>query len=234
MAANMRLLDSDRVSLFASHDFSRVLAGNISAKKLVFLESYGDADALDVEFGPYAVAGNDGVTFTEISLGEEFSANTSTLSIIVNSSGGSIPDTADLRYKISARDADGFESAANSNTVVAVLNPGSANQVVLSWTAVTGATDYRVYSSIDGGITFKLIGTTANLTFSDNTGAEGAGAEPASTDRAYRVTTWGTTPLTIGTMAIGTKIPVYVRENVPLATTSAGNRRHHKTYISFN
>lgn len=234
MAPNLRLFDSDGAAAFSSHDFGRVVAGGSSPKKLIFVNSYGDVDAEDCEIGIYAVSGNDGDSFAQISGGEDFAANLSTLSATVDGGAGSIPDSATLKYKISVRDADGYESAANSNVVTPTLSAGNTNQVNLSWTAITGATDYRVYSSIDGGTTYKLKGTTANLTFTDNTGAEGLGAEPATDAVAYRITTWTTAPVSIGTLTIGSSFPVYIREVVPSNVSSTGNPRHHKTYLAFN
>ena len=234
MASNLRLLDADKSTVFSSHNFNRVLAGTISGKKLIFVNSYGDEDALDTEFGLYAVSGNDGVNYGQISLGEGFSANGTTLSVTVNASGGGIPDTASLRYKISAVDENGHESEANSNVVIPTLNTGNTNQVVLSWTTISGAVLYKIYISVDGGTTYGLIGSTANLTFTDNAGVAGTSTPPATGSVAYRPTVWGTAPITFGTLAIGAKIPVFVRENVPLGITAQGNQRHHRTYLAFS
>lgn len=234
MASNLKLLAADKVTDFVSHDFSNILAGSIGVQKLVFVSSYGDVDAELCEFGVYAVSGNDGYTFTQISAGEEFSANTTTLSAIVNATGGSITDSTDIRYRISVIDGDDWESAANSNIVVPTLEAGNLNQVVLSWTAVTGAATYGIYVSLDGGTTYKQLATTALLTYTDNTGSATLIDPQSSGARAYRPTTWTTAPLSLGTLAVGATAPVYVRENIPGAATSVGNQRHHKTYLGFN
>lgn len=241
MAANLKLLDSNGVDDFTSYDFGRVLAGLTSTPKLIFVSSYGDATATNCEFGIYPVSGNDGYTFAQICLGEGFTTDGTTLTGEVSATGGSITAESILSYKISVVDADGHESYIDSNSYEPVLlsSPGNTNKVTLSWDAVEGATSYNVYCMVGMGGSYLKLNSTAIATTSyvDLTGVPGSTEPQTAGSVAYRPVAspgYSSAPLDLGSLTVGTKTPIYVRENVPEGTTSAGNQRHHKTYLAFD
>lgn len=57
---------------------------------------------------------------------------------------------------------------------VTLKNSGATGQVVVSWKAVTGAVGYDIYRCRTEDGTYKKIGTTTSLKFSDDTGTVGA------------------------------------------------------------
>lgn len=138
MGAQLRLLDSDGVSPFVSHNFGNVLAGAQAVPKLVFVNSYGDVDAEECEFGIEAVTGNDGYTFTEIASANEIDASAVSVSGAVVTAGGAIAAGASIAYKVAVADRWGNESAPCPAAYNPTFASGSMNRCDLSWTAVAG------------------------------------------------------------------------------------------------
>jgi hypothetical protein len=101
--------------------------------------------------------------------------------------GGGALDPGIYAYRIVARRAVGQgttgRSTASVEAIVAVGEPGSAVQV--TWAAVPGATEYRVYGRAPGG---EGIYWTVNTTVFTDTGAGGtAGAVPTSAGTMWSV-----------------------------------------------
>lgn len=97
------------------------------------------------------------------------------------STGGTLPDSATYFYRVSAIMAYGSEGkfvetlACAEGAGQAVASGTATNTVTITWTAVPGATGYRVYGRATGAE--KLIATLGNvLTFTDT----GATAYPLS------------------------------------------------------
>lgn len=233
MGAQLRLLDSDGVSPFVSHNYGNVLAGAQSVPKLVFVNSYGDVAAEECEFGVEAVAGNDGYLFTEFCSANEINAVALTVTGVVGTSGGSIAAGASIQYKVAVADRWGNESEPCPSAYSPTFSTGTTNKVDLSWAAVAGAFKYVVYANVNGTGYYKL-GETPTNSFSDLTGANDGTTVPRGAGSvAYVEGTWQTTPIDFATLAIGAKRPVTIRENVPLGITSSGNPRQHKCYVAF-
>lgn len=98
------------------------------------------------------------------------------------STGGTLPDSTTYFYRVSAIMEAGTEGTVYETLAVAqgagqAVSSGTAtNTVTITWTAVPGATGYRVYGRLTGAA--KLIATLGNvLTFTDT----GATAYPLST-----------------------------------------------------
>ncbi len=90
------------------------------------------------------------------------------------STGGTLADSTTYFYRVSAIMADGsgsvFETLAVAQGAGQAVSSGTAtNTITLTWTAIPGATGYRVYGRLTSAA--KLIATLGNvLTFTD-TGA---------------------------------------------------------------
>ena len=98
------------------------------------------------------------------------------------STGGTLADSTTYFYRVSAIMQAGSDGAVFETLAVAqgsgqAVSSGTAtNTVTITWTAVPGATGYRVYGRLTGAA--KLIATLGNvLTFTDT----GATAYPLST-----------------------------------------------------
>lgn len=98
------------------------------------------------------------------------------------STGGTLPDSTTYFYRVSAimqagSDGTTYETLAVAQGAGQAVSSGTAtNTVTITWTAIPGATGYRVYGRLTGAA--KLIATLGNvLTFTDT----GATAYPLST-----------------------------------------------------
>jgi hypothetical protein len=94
-----------------------------------------------------------------------------------------VAGTTTYRYRISAVDADGFESAAGASgqttTGNAALSGANFNRV--TWDAVPGAAAYRVYGRSGAEGALLLMSEVTETTY-DDTGADSpAGALPSGT-----------------------------------------------------
>jgi hypothetical protein len=233
MPAQLRLLNSDGVSPFVSHNYGNVLAGAQSVPKLVFVDSYGDVAAEECEFGVEEVVGNDGYTFTEISLGASLDAGGVTVTGAVVTTGGSINAGASISYKVAVADRWGNISAPTPAAYTPAFASGSTNKCDLAWTAVAGAFKYIVYSDVGGSGFYKVAETPSN-SYTDLSGTnDGINTPAAPSAVAYVEGTWQQAALILGTMSVGAKIPLAVRSNVPAGITSANNPRQFKCYVAF-
>lgn len=232
MSALLRLLESDRVTPFASFSFGNILAGRVSLPKLLFMHSHGTSNCDSSEFGIGQVAGNDGFQFAEISEGLLISLSAFNFTQSVVEAGGSIPLGADIAYKITVLDSWNFETEMSVVSVAPAISIDNA-RVVLGWGAIAGAHKYRVYSNISAGGYF-LAGETVTNSFVDLTGQNNAATvPPAIGSVAYRFETWGSSSINAGTLTPGTRKAVALRQNIPSHMTPAGNPRQHTIFVSF-
>ena len=107
-----------------------------------------------------------------------------------SSSGGSIT-TGTFYAKVTAVNAQG-ESLPGTQSAGVTFASGTANSIVWSWTAVTGATSYKLYGTTTSGTytTPALIvsGITA-LTYTQTAGTYSTGAPPAADSSGTLVVT---------------------------------------------
>ena len=104
----LTLLDSDKTATFTNHTFGNILAGNTSLAKLLFVSSTGDEDATGSKFAVRQSGVNDGYSFTEIAFGNMIDASPTALTGTVEEVDGFIPDTPELRYRITVVDSYGL------------------------------------------------------------------------------------------------------------------------------
>lgn len=234
MTVSLRLLNSDKSSVFTTQSFGNILAGANSTNKLVFVDSYGDATASGVEFGSIAVVGNDGVNYAMQCSATAFNSSGTSLTNVVSGTGGTIPSNTSLKYKLSVIDSDSWESdIISSDITTASLSGTNTNAVHLSWSAVSGAATYGVYLSLDDGATYKKVTTTALFAYTDTSGTATATDPQASGSTAYRPSTFAATAVNCGNLASGTKFPVFFDVQIPSGTTSTGNPRQYNLYLSY-
>lgn len=98
-----------------------------------------------------------------------------------NTTGGTLADATTYGYKITGI-VDGTESVPSAQKTQATgAGPTGTHTVTLNWTAMTGATAYKVYGRTSGG-PWLLIATVTGLTYTDTGAVTPAGAPPANTD----------------------------------------------------
>lgn len=107
------------------------------------------------------------------------------------STGGTLADSTTYFYRVSAimeagSDGTTYETLAAAQGSGQAVSSGTAtNTVTITWTAVPGATGYRVYGRLTGAA--RLIATLGNvLTFTDT----GATAYPLSTTQVLGASTF--------------------------------------------
>jgi hypothetical protein len=89
--------------------------------------------------------------------------------ITLVSTGGTLANTTTYRYRLAAYNAaDQSEAVTSSPALLTTVN--ATSHITMSWSAVTNATGYYVYRSIDGGTTW-FRRDAGNVTSFDDTGA---------------------------------------------------------------
>lgn len=234
---NISLKASDGVTTFTSYNFGNLLTGAASSPQLAFCVSDGSGTASGAKFGTSQVSGSDGYTFTEVVSGNAFNASGTNIAGSAASGTGTISGTASLRYALTVKDSFEHESYIDTVTYSPSLTSGTNTfTVAVSWTAISGASLYGLYLSLDSGATYGRVTYTAATSYVDTSGTSGTGSLPASGSTAYRPSgTWVsyTSYLDLGDMASGTTKPVFYRENLPSGTTSANNPRQLTIYTSY-
>lgn len=233
MSSLLRLLDSDRVTPFVSHSYGNILAGSSSTPKLLFVDCYGTEDCPDSEIGIEAVAGNDGYMYSEICQGAEMDASAITIGGTVYTTGGSIASGTLIEYEVTVKDRWGHESAPNPVSYQPSFVTGVTNKVDITWDADADAYTYVLYSNISGAGYYKVAEVSTN-SYSDLTALnDGVTSPPVGGSVAYKMGSWVTTPIALGTLTAGEIIPVGKRETIPGGSTADANPRQDKMYVAF-
>lgn len=109
----------------------------------------------------------------------------STLSLGTTSTSGGTLAAGTYYWKVTATAAGG--EGIGSNEVTAVTTGATSSQI-LNWTAVTGATGYKIYRGTAAGAENILVATVAAVTtYTDIGGAGTAGAPPAAASYVHSV-----------------------------------------------
>ncbi|MFA5800095.1 MAG: hypothetical protein WC840_04005, partial [Candidatus Peribacteraceae bacterium] len=116
--------------------------------------------------------------------------------------GGSLP-AGTYYFKVAA--SDGVGTTTGSSEVSRAVNAGEA--ITISWSAVTGASSYRVYGNATGAQNHYFTTSAATYTYATSTGST-AGTPPTSTT-AYinKLAAGGNSWLLGGNVGIGTTSP---------------------------
>ena len=106
-------------------------------------------------------------------------SSTGTVTPTPFTSGGSMADGTKY-YKVSAIDANGIETAASPEASATVTGGGGSGRIDLAWTAVTGASSYRIYRGTASGAQ-SIYFTSGTNSYSDTDGSSTAGTPKAGT-----------------------------------------------------
>jgi hypothetical protein len=97
--------------------------------------------------------------------------------------GGSLPPSTTYHYRVTATNAQGESLASVSTSGSTSATAGSTHAMVVNWTAVAGATGYRVYGRSSGSE--QLIAAVGDATTYTDTGAIApSGAVPSKNTTA--------------------------------------------------
>jgi len=108
-------------------------------------------------------------------------------------------------YKVTTLDAIGGETRASSEA--SITTTGATSTVTLTWTAIQGASSYRIYRGTSAGAENVYYSSTS-ASFTD-TGAANTGGSPAVVTSAYvnKLSASGASYLLGGNFGIGTAAP---------------------------
>lgn len=102
--------------------------------------------------------------------------------VTTSTSGGTLPTASTYRYLVTATNANGETTVSNEQSVT--TGAGSTNSNTVSWTAVTGAVNYKVYRTAAGGATmtelFLATVVAPTVTYLDTGSVTPAGAFPTT------------------------------------------------------
>lgn len=110
------------------------------------------------------------------------------LSATAQVTGGTLADD-DYFYVVTARNADGGETVISNEDSATVSGGGGNGSVDLTWTAVTNATDYRIYRSLTTGGPYGLLNVSVTNSFTDD-GSDSPGAAPPTANTAFYAGTY--------------------------------------------
>lgn len=235
MAASVRHLDSDGATAITGVVWPDAFAGQAQTARKFGVENNGDRTLTNVAGKLRQVGSNDGVTMAR------WARDTATLSapwgvgatLTGSGAGGVWPSVGVRYYRLTATNATG--ETVGSSEVSANVDD-TTKKVQLSWTAVPGATGYRIYRTETQG-QYSSPALRAELTsgsitsYTDDGGAVGAGALPAANTTGGPPPSYGTPPtlgtsdLAFGTLAVGQQAFYWVNWEIPAATPEVGNPR---------
>ena len=138
---------------------------------------------------------------------------------VVPTVGGGLSTSTTYYYKVTAIDSAGGESAASSEVSATTGAGANTTQTInVSWTAVTGATGYKVYRATSSGSEVYLVNVTTNY-YADTGYATAGSATPPTTGTAYTSTNNSNNSLQISIGGLGTPTgQAYVSGTQPFLT----------------
>ncbi|HSX18344.1 MAG TPA: carbohydrate binding domain-containing protein [Candidatus Saccharimonadales bacterium] len=143
------------------------------------------------------------------------------------SSGGSLTNAGSYRYEVTALDSARGETGV-SNEPAACTTSGANLSCTLSWTAVTGASGYRIYRTANSGGsgTEKYLASAITNSYIDtgSFGIDGSAASPPSSNTAYTSTNNSSSALQVSIGGNGKPTgQLYVSGTVPSSYTGWTN-----------
>jgi len=134
-------------------------------------------------------------------------------SVATSTSGGTLAASTTYSYRVAAEHlrADGVTgTTAAAAAVTVTTGAGSANSNTVSWTAVTGATGYRVYGRAAGSeLLIASVSGQATVSYTDDGSVTPAGAVPT-----------GSTAFSNATIVLSSGVPVVPGERWYLSFTA--------------
>ena len=138
----------------------------------------------------------------------------------VTGGGGSIAD-ATYYYVLTSTNANGETIKGTESGAITITGGGGVGSVALSWTAVSGATGYKIYRTTTSGTyttpaLITIITSGATVSYTDILATPSAGAPPASDSTGSRLGIGTTSPTAALHLKAGTTVP----STAPLKFTS--------------
>jgi hypothetical protein len=129
--------------------------------------------------------------------------------------GGTLTLSTTYFYKVTAIDSAGGETLPSTEASRAIAASGTLRQIPVSWTAVTGASGYKLYRSTTTGTEVYLTTVLTN-SFTDSGSIAAGTGTPPGTSTAYTSTNNSGSSLQLSVGGLGTPTgQVYVSGSVP-------------------
>jgi len=235
MAKDLQFYDRDGATIITGKTLSDILSGATDVRVKIGVKNTGDALASSLKCSLVAIGSSDGLGQARVGRDLATLSPPWNVAAIVNAagSGGVFADVGKIYLVVTAVNATGetIQSAEVQATITV-----TTQTVTITWAKVTGATKYRVYvSSTSGtyGSTCKIAensGVSAT-SFTYHGTAASSGTPPLAnttggTSPAYgSAPSLSTTPVTIGALATGQWVFLWVARIVPLSTSDKLNPR---------
>jgi hypothetical protein len=187
----------------------------------LYVQNSGTGSAFQIQNGSSNTLFNADTTNMRLGVNVTYAAMTTPTGLAVGAatSGGSLTASAVYKYKVTAIDSAGGETAASTEASGTVGASGTQTLPV-TWTAVTGASGYRVYRTAANGAANSEVYLTSVLTNSfTDTGSLTAGtATPPASTNAYVSTNVSNANLALAVGGLGTPTgQLYVSGAIPSA-----------------
>lgn len=238
MSTVIKHLDRDGATQIASESWGIMEAGAAAVAQKFAVENISDRvlGTTAVVLTLLAVPGNDGFDFALCALDTATLSKPYGVGAALSGTGGMWGTPKTVYYRITTINATGETIGSDEITVIV---SDADKKVDLSWTKITGATNYKVYRSETAGIyttpalraTVAQPGGAGPVTYTDDGDSLSAGAPPAANTTGGAAPNYGTPPtmgagpLSLPVLAIAQQAFYWVQVNVPSYATSAGNDR---------
>ncbi len=196
------------------------------------VNSTGSVNAVQIVNAASANVLNVDTTNARIGINNSFATMTVPTGLTLGqTAGGSLTALATYRYKITAIDSAGGETTASTPEQTIALTAGNKT-VTLYWTAVSGASGYKVYRTLANGATnteVYLSTVTSNYSvtnkISDTGTLTASGTSPPVSNTAYASTNNSNSDLQLSVGGLGTPTgQVYISGISPKDITNGGFR----------
>lgn len=234
-------LDSNGATVITTMTLAQVRAGAAGTPKKFGFWNVGDEALASLQLPITQVGAGDGYSMVEwvfdaLTLSPPWNV-TATVQTNAGTTQWGSGGAGRYRYVVTAVNATG-ETSRSLEVYADIINVGATlgDRVLLSWTAVVGATSYRIFRSLVSGTytTPSLLATVSSpgVSLTDDGASLSSGAPPDDNETGGLSPNYGVaptgyqqTPLVVGSLPIGKAVFYWVRVDVPLGTTSLGNPR---------
>ena len=228
---SIRHLDKTGGTIITNKQWADAVAGVLQTAEKFYVQNDGLRLIEDVLLSILEIVGNDGVNQFRIGADVATVIPPYGLEAIASDDGEGVftPDT--YGYVVTAINGTGETTQSFEATVVV---PDATTIVTLTWTQVAGATGYKIYrTAVPGTYTTPALRATVGVTgtYIDDGDAVSAGAPPATNTTAGGAPNYGsppplgTSPLTIGDLAIGQSFVYWCNRIISAGTPESGNPR---------
>jgi len=237
MGASARTLDKTGGTVISAKDWTDIVAGLLSTAEKFGFQNDGDRAIDIISAAIQQVGTNNGRSYARIGLDTATISPPFGLTVAVEAGSSAWGGIGENRYVITATTALGETNRSFKELSASLIN--ATDQVRLTWLKPPGATltGYKVYRTMRLGVaqTAQRIATISNpdtLVFVDTAQAgTDATAAPLTNTTAGDTPNYGTapslstTPITLGTVAVGQAVFYWVNWLTSEAVSEIGNPR---------